>query len=132
LESRPLGPGGALSLKASYTGLTARDEVSGAALLRRPRDKFSAELGSRLCRRVDLAASLLYIGKRMDRDFSVFPYQDLKLPAYLLLGAVLSTSVSPALDLYVRLDNILNARYEMVWGYGTPAFSFAAGLRLAL
>jgi vitamin B12 transporter len=132
LESRPLGPGESLSFRVSYTRLTARDEVSGATLLRRPRDKFSAEVGSHLFRRVDLAASLLYIGNRTDRDFSVFPSQDVRLAGYALLGGVLSTSVSPTLDLYVRLDNILNARYEMVWGYGTPAFSFAAGLRLIL
>ncbi|MGD1008736.1 MAG: TonB-dependent receptor [Candidatus Aminicenantales bacterium] len=132
LESRPLGPGESLSLRASYTRLIARDEATGEALLRRPRDKFSAEVGSRLFRRVDLSASLLFVGKRMDRDFSVYPYQDIPLASYALLGAVISTPVSRALDLYVRLDNILNARYEMVWGYGTPAFSFVAGLRLIL
>jgi vitamin B12 transporter len=132
LETRPLGPDESLSFRTSYTRLTARDELSGAALLRRPRDKFSAELGSRLFRRLDLAASLLYVGKRTDRDFSTFPFQDVRLPGYFLLGAVLSTSVSPALDFYVRLDNMLNARYETVWGYGTPGFSLAVGFRLAL
>jgi vitamin B12 transporter len=132
LESRPLGPDEFLSFRTCYTRLTARDEVSGAALLRRPRDKFSTELGTRLFKRMDLAASLLYVGKRTDRDFSAFPYQDVGLPGYVLLGAVLSISVSPALDLYARLDNLLNAHYEMVWGYGTPGFSLAAGFRLAL
>jgi len=132
LETRPLGPNDALNLRVSYTRLTAREEPSGAALLRRPRDKFSAEIGGRLFRGLDLAASLLYVGKRTDRDFSAYPYTTVMLPGYLLLGAVLSTSVSPALDLYIRLDNILNARYEMVWGYGTPGFSFNAGFRLAL
>ena len=52
------------------------------------------------------------------------------LPGYLLLGAVLSTPVSSSLDLYVRVDNLLNSRYEMVWGYGTPGFSLTAGFRL--
>jgi vitamin B12 transporter len=132
LESRPLGPGGALSFRASYTRLTARDEVSGAALLRRPRDKFSAEIGSRLFQRIDLAASFLYVGKRMDRDFSAFPYQDVRLAGYTLLGGAVSTSINPTLDLFLRLDNILNARYEMVWGYGTPGFTINIGFRLAL
>ncbi len=130
LDSRPLGPGESLRLKASYTRLIARDEVTGEALLRRPRDKVSAEVGSRLFRRVDLSASLLYVGKRLDQEFSVYPYEDVPLAGYTLLGAVISTPVSRGLDLYVRLDNILNARYEMVWGYGTPAFSFVVGLRL--
>jgi vitamin B12 transporter len=132
LESRPLGPDGALNFRASYTRLQARDEVSGTALLRRPRDKFSADVWSRLFNRIDLAASLLFVGERADRDFSAFPYQTVTLPGYVLLNAVLSTAVSSSLDLFVRLDNLLDTRYEMVWGYGTPGFSFNAGFRLAL
>jgi vitamin B12 transporter len=128
LEARPLG---AESFRLSYTRLTARDELSGAALLRRPGNKFSAEFGSRLFRRFDLSASFLYVGARADRDFSTFPYPTVTLPGYVLLGAVLSTPLSPSLDVYIRVDNILNARYEVVWGYGTPGFSFTAGFRLA-
>jgi vitamin B12 transporter len=130
LETRPLGPDDPLDFRVSYTRLTAREEVSGTALLRRPRDKFSAEMGARLFRGLDFAATLLYVGKRADRDFSAFPYQTVTLPGYLLLGAVISQSVTSTLDLYIRLDNILNSRYEMVWGYGTPGFSFNAGFRL--
>lgn len=130
LETRPLGPDDPLSFRVSYTRLTAREELSGTALLRRPRDKFAAEIGGQLFRRFDLTASLLYVGKRADRDFSAYPYATVMLPGYLLLGAVLSTPVSSSLDLYVRVDNLLNSRYEMVWGYGTPGFSLTAGFRL--
>jgi vitamin B12 transporter len=130
LEARPAGPDGALNFRAAYTRLSARDEDSGEALLRRPRDKFSAEVWSRLFRRLDLTASLLFVGKRADRDFSAFPYETIALPGYVLLNAVVSTAVSPALDLFVRFDNLLGVRYELVWGYGTPGFSFNAGFRL--
>ena len=130
LETRPLGPDDPLSFRVSYTRLTAREELSGTALLRRPRDKLAAEIGGQLFRRFDLTASLLYVGKRADRDFSAYPYATVMLPGYLLLGAVLSTPVSSSLDLYVRVDNLLNSRYEMVWGYGTPGFSLTAGFRL--
>jgi vitamin B12 transporter len=132
LESRPGGPDESLTFRTSYTRLAARNEVSGALLLRRPRDKFSAELGARIFKRTDLTASVLYVGRRTDRDYSVFPYEDVELPGYVLVGAILSASVNSALDLYVRLDNILNARYEAIWGYGTPGFSLIGGFRLAL
>jgi len=130
LESRPLGPDDPLTFTASYTRLTAREELSGTPLLRRPRDKFAAEIAARPFRGLDFAASLLYVGKRADRDFSAFPYATVTLPGYFLLGAVLSTPVTPTLELYVRLDNLLNSRYEMVWGYGTPGFTFNIGFRL--
>jgi len=74
----------------------------------------------------------LYVGRRLDRDFSAYPYQTVGLPGYVLLGAVLSTAVDSRFELFLRLDNILDARYEQVWGYGAPGRSVRAGLRLAL
>jgi vitamin B12 transporter len=131
LDARPLGADGPLSFRTSYTRLTARDEVSGAVLLRRPRDKFSADLWSSLGKRVDFGASLLFVGKRADRDFSAYPYQTVTLPGYILINAVLSAAVSPSFDLFVRLDNLLGSRYEMVWGYGTYGFTATGGFRLS-
>jgi vitamin B12 transporter len=130
LNSRPLGADRSLSLRAAYTRLAARNEASGEPLLRRPRDKFSAEAATRLFGRFDLTATLLYTGSRPDRDYSAPPYPTVSLPGYLLLNAVVSTAVIPSLDLFVRVDNILGTRYEMVWGYGTYGFSLVAGFRI--
>jgi vitamin B12 transporter len=74
----------------------------------------------------------LYVGRRLDRDFSAYPYQTVELPGYALLDAVFSTAVNSQLELFLRLDNILGARYEQVWGYGAPGRSVRTGLRLAL
>jgi outer membrane cobalamin receptor len=74
----------------------------------------------------------LTIGRRLDRDFSAYPYQTVELPGYVLLGAVLSTAVDSRLELFLRLDNILGARYEQVWGYGAPGFSLTMGIRCVL
>jgi vitamin B12 transporter len=131
LEARPQGPDSLFSVRATYTRLAARDLVSGEGLLRRPHDKFCADVWARLGKRLDLAASLLVTGQRTDRDFSAYPYPTVALPGYLLLNAVVSTSVSRSLDLYVRLDNILNTRYEMISGYGTYGLAVTAGFRLA-
>ncbi|OGD18729.1 MAG: hypothetical protein A2Y70_03415 [Candidatus Aminicenantes bacterium RBG_13_64_14] len=124
--------GGGVRLGASYTRLTARDEDAGTDLLRRPRDKFSADIGARLAGRFDLTVTSLYVGRRLDRDFSAYPYQTVRLPGYVLLGAVLSTAVGPRLEFFARFDNILGARYEQVWGYGAPGFSLTTGIRCVL
>ncbi|HYA48183.1 MAG TPA: TonB-dependent receptor [Burkholderiales bacterium] len=130
VDSRPLGADRSLSLRAAYTRLTARNEVSGEPLLRRPRDKFSAQAATCLFGRFDLAATLLYTGPRPDRDYSAPPYPTVTLPGYLLLNAVVSAPLGRSLDLFVRLDNILGTQYEMVRGYGTLGFSLIAGFRL--
>jgi len=118
-----------LSLRACYTRLSAIDKATGAPLLRRPRDKFSADVQARLLRRFDTVVSVLVVGKRLDRNFSVYPYQDVSLRNYALLNAVISTPVTSSLDLFLRLDNITNTRYEMVWGYGTLGFCVNVGFR---
>jgi len=119
-------------LSASYARLSALDTDAGTELLRRPRDKFSADVGFRLFRRFDLAAHALWVGRRLDRDFSAYPYATVALPGYVLLDAALTTALGSQLELFLRVDNILDARYETVWGYGTPSRTLRAGLRLSL
>ncbi len=119
-------------LDASYTRLSARDTDAGTELFRRPRDKFSVDAGFRLFGRFDLAAQALWVGRRLDRDFSAYPYATVALPGYVLLDAALTAPVGPQLELFFRVDNILDARYETVWGYGAPRITARTGFRLAL
>ncbi|MGZ5515631.1 MAG: TonB-dependent receptor plug domain-containing protein [Candidatus Aminicenantales bacterium] len=128
-EARPKGGS---RLSASYTRLSARDRDAGTELLRRPRDKFSAEAGARFFGRFDLAAHVLWVGRRFDRDFSVYPYPTIALPGYVLLDAVVTTAVGPHFELFARVDNLLHVRYETVWGYGAPGLTARTGFRLTL
>jgi len=125
-------PAEALRLRTSYTRLKAVNEETDVELLRRPRDKFSADVRARFAKRVDTTLSLLYVGKRLDTDYSSYPYLNDMLPGYVLLNGVISTSINPRLDLFARFDNILNTRYQMVWGYGALGFTINIGFRLAL
>ena len=122
---------GGARLRASYARLTAKDVDAGTELLRRPRDKFSADVGARFAGRFDLTVTTLYVGRRLDRDFSTVPYPTVSLPGYILVNAVLSAGVGPRLELFARLDNILGARYEQIWGYGAPGFSLRTGFRFS-
>ena len=130
--SAELRPYEGLHFGAAYTRLSARDLDAQTDLLRRPRNKLSADASARLFGRFDLAASLLWVGRRLDRDFSAVPYAIVTLPGYVLLDAVLTASLGSGLEVFVRADNLLGTRYETVWGYGSPGRAFRTGLRLAL
>jgi vitamin B12 transporter len=119
-------------LRASYTRLSARDTEAGTDLLRRPRDKFSAEAGVRLFGRFDLSTEVLWAGRRFDRDYSADPYPTVALPGYVLLDAVVTAPAGPRFELFFRVDNILGARYETAWGYGSPGLTARTGFRFAL
>jgi vitamin B12 transporter len=117
---------------ASYTRLSARDAGSGEELLRRPRDKFAADASVRLFGRVGLTGRALWVGRRLDSDFSVYPAAPVELRPYLLLDFALTAPLGPDLELVLRADNLLDARYETVWGYGSPGRSARLGFRLVL
>lgn len=124
-------PAEGVRLRTSYTRLSARDAEAGTELMRRPRDKFAAEASARVFGRVGLAASLLWVGRRLDRDFSASPAATVALPGYALLDVVLSVPLGSGLEGFVRGDNLLGTRYETVWGYGSPGRTLRAGFRLA-
>jgi vitamin B12 transporter len=130
--SAEVKPADGLRFAASYARLSAYDTQTGAELLRRPRDKFSADAGVRLFERFDLAGHVLWVGRRLDRDFSAYPYATVVMPGYVLLDAALTAGLGPRLDVFLRVDNVLGTRYETVWGYGTPGRTARLGFRLAL
>ncbi|MEN6559230.1 MAG: TonB-dependent receptor [Acidobacteriota bacterium] len=130
--SAEAAPAEGARLRASYTRLSARDTEAGTELLRRPRDKFSAEAGCRLFGRFDLSAEALWVGRRLDRDYSAYPYPTVALPGYVLLNAVVTAPVGPRLQIFLRVDNILDARYQTVWGYGSPGLAARTGFRMTI
>ncbi len=125
-------PADGVRLSASYTRLSARDLDAGTELPRRPRDTFAAGAEARLFRRVDLAVGGRWVGRRPDLDFSALPAATVTLDGYVLLDASVAISLGPGLEVFVRAANILDERYEAVWGYGVPGRTFRTGFRLSL
>ena len=115
---------------ASYTKLEAKDKVKNSYLLRRPKDKVTANLSYSFFKKWSINLSFLYIGKRDDADFSTWPYPQVTLPSYTLFNASASFDLSSHIQIFSRFDNILDKKYEMILGYGTPSFSVYGGFKL--
>ncbi len=119
-----------LSLSAEYTRTEARDEDSGEYLLRRPRHKFALRVSTGFTAKGRVTADLLYIGEREDNFWVGYESTRVTLDSYFLINAAAAYDLLPSLQVFARLDNVLNQQYEVVKGYGTPGFSLYAGLRL--
>ena len=120
-----------LSFNLVYSRLKAQDKIRETPLLRRPEDMISARLSTFFLRRWTAAVSFDYVGLRKDINYSVWPAMTVTLPAYSLLNGVVSYEAGKNAQLFVRLDNILDNRYEMVYGYGTLGFSIQTGVKLS-
>jgi len=125
-------PSDALSVRAAYTVTEAKNSQTEENLLRRPRDKFNLQVFSSFLEHGRISLSLLHVGARDDMEFIGYTSQRTSLDPYTLLNAAAGFDVCPWIRFSVKMDNILNTRYEMVKGYGTAGFSVYAGIRLLL
>jgi vitamin B12 transporter len=77
-----------------------------------------------------LSLSAVYLGARDDLDYSGWAARRVRLDPFLVLNAAASLRLSGGVEALLRLDNILDERFELVRGYGTAGFSLYAGIRV--
>lgn len=115
-----------LTVRAAYTYLSASNHVTGKQLARRPRHALSASLDWRTpLRDLSVGADLRLVGDSFD-DAGNFTAID----GHALLTLRASVPLGQQFELYGRIENVTDARYETVAGYGTYGRSAYAGVRL--
>jgi vitamin B12 transporter len=120
-----------LVLKAQYTYTWALDLQTDSPLLRRPQNQadfnaFFEKDGA------GLGLEVLYVGDRADENFATYPASPVTLPPYWLVNLRASFEISPQVKFFGRVDNLLNASYEEIYGYGTPGLSVYMGTKVSL
>jgi vitamin B12 transporter len=113
--------GGGFDLSLAYAWTDARDETSGARLLRVPERSGSATLG--------------WTGDRLSAALTVRGESDQDDAGGVRKGFVTahlnsSYALTDAVTLTARIENLADARYQQVLGYGEPGRSGYVGVRL--
>ena len=113
-------------VQASYTYLTATNTVTGKQLARRPQHlaSVSADWTTPL-HDLKLGADLRMVGDSFD-DRGNFTALD----GYGLLTLRASVPLGQHLEIYARVENITDAQYQTVAGYGTYGRSAYGGVRV--
>ena len=96
------------------------DDATGESLLRRPNNKFTANLGLALSARTHVGIDAIVSSSRDDNDFSSFPATRVSLPSYGLVNLSLKHKLRKHLDLGLRLENVTDEDYELAYGFNTP------------
>ncbi len=120
-----------LSFRASWTHLRSRDLDSGSPLLRRPENSLHLDL-TFVQRALSIAAELNYLGSRFDINYSAYPAETVKLKPAALVNLLLNYELKPQLTVFLHIQNLLNTRYELIYGYGSPGATFTTGFKLKL
>ena len=117
-----------LKLRADYTYTEAQDADLDQQLVRRPKNKISANARWQALEALSLDASLLYVGSWIDgsRDFSV---AGLHAHPYWTADLAASYALTDNLALTARLNNLLDKRYENPVGFQGPGIGAYAGVK---
>lgn len=123
----------AIRVNASYTLTNTIDKTptdENFSLIRRPKNSAALTFNYNFSNEANANFDIVYVGKRDDEDFSVYPYRIVQLGAYTLLSISASYSILKNVQLYGRIENALNEKYEDVWGFGTAGRTGYIGLKL--
>lgn len=120
-----------LSVGAAYTYLDAR-ESTGEEEVRRAPHSGRADLNYAFANgkgNFNLAA--VYNGRMQDLGFSAvtFASERVTLDGYWLVTAAASYEIAPGMELFGRVENLLDQDYEEVFGFNTAGLAAYAGLR---
>ncbi len=129
--------GNNLSLNATYT-YTDSVESDGAGgykdEVRRARHTASLNLAWQVMDNLHINTNAQYNGSQTDVFFPPWPTpsETVILNEYTLLNVSAHFNATESLDIYLRLDNLLDDNYEEVFGYQTLGFGASVGLRFRL
>ena len=123
-----------LTFTGQYTYTDGQD-ANGAELVRRPKHLASVNLAYEfLDGRVKLDLGIDYNGTQKDIQFSNFfaTRTIVTLDGFVLVNLAASYELVEGVELYGRVENLLDDDYQEVLGFGAPGISGFSGIRMKL
>lgn len=120
----------ALLVQASYSYVDATNRSPGTInfgrqLVRRPQHSVTAMVDYRWPFGLETGATLTHVGASFDTANN-----SRKVEGYVLADVRAAFPISGRIDIYGRIENLFNERYETVFRYGTPGRAGYFGVRL--
>ncbi len=119
-----------IRVRADYTFTRTVDATTGLELLRRPKEKWSANVIWNPIDPLTLSATVLHTGSFIDanRDFSI---PRLLAPAYTVVNVAADYAVTDQVKVFGRVDNLFNVHYQNPTGFLQPSLGVYGGIRVA-
>ncbi|OHD67020.1 MAG: hypothetical protein A2176_16235 [Spirochaetes bacterium RBG_13_51_14] len=119
-----------LAINGYYTFTRVKDKTFHTGdMVRRPRHQAGFTVNYAFLKKGNVNLGFTYVGKR--RDYFRYPYYSSMNPYY---KADLAASwwIVDQLQVFFRIENLLNKKYEEVRGYRTPRISLYGGLKAVI
>ncbi|MEW4466213.1 TonB-dependent receptor [Parasphingorhabdus sp. JC815] len=116
----------AMTWAVNYSLIDAKDRDTGLRLNRRPKHSVNASIDYDWSFGLQTGATITHVGSHFDDGANTT-----RVPGYVLVDVRAAVPITGNIELYGRVDNLLNERYETVFRYGAPGRSAFAGVRLS-
>ncbi|TNE63882.1 MAG: TonB-dependent receptor [Alphaproteobacteria bacterium] len=111
-----------IRLDASYTYTDATDGTTGDRLIRQPKHHIYAALNWDFTKALSAQASVTYNSNQIDSNAAI-------IDGWTRFDVRTAYKLNDTFELYARVDNLFDADYQVISGYGTPGRSLYAGIR---
>lgn len=125
-----LKPLPSLDMKIAHT-YTDTEDAEGIRLARRPLNKASLSTAYRFSEKLRANVDLIWVGERDESGYAKDKHGNrvYTLDAYTVINVAGSYALTNALDVYGRVDNLFDEKYEEAWSYATPGLSVYGGVK---
>ncbi len=120
-----------LTLTGFYSfvdGTAIRNGIDSYGLLRRPKQSFGLQAAVQATQKLYVSANFRSYGQRGDLNFTGIGSTAVVLPAYQLLDGYVQYGINGRIRVFANVNNILDKRYQEIYGYSTMGTNFNAGL----
>ncbi len=122
-------------LKANFTYTDIKNKSDNSPdkdkpLIRRPNVKITLNMNYDFQEKANMNCEIIFVSRRDDLDFSFFPAVRVKLQSYTLVNLSASYQFFEFLQIYGRIENLFDTKYEEVLGYTTPGLSGYGGIKI--
>ena len=128
MEVRPLTD---LTLRGTYTYQQALNMTTGSQLLHRPKDKASFDADYQFLEKAHIHLNVLMVGQKADTAYISYSSVPVAIAGYTLVNLAGSYDINKNLQVFSRIDNLLNKQYEDVYGYGTSGLAGYGGVKVS-
>jgi len=119
-----------LLINIGYTHLFKAHDQKEKALVRRAKDDVRVAVDYYGITDLHLGIEAQYIGSRTDSKFNPdFTSSEVETGKYALLNMTANYTLNNEFEVYGKIDNITDEKYQSVYGYATSPRAFYAGVR---
>jgi vitamin B12 transporter len=120
-------PVDAMTLKVQYSLIDTENRDTGLDLARRPRQTATALIDYRWPFGLQTGATVAHVGSSFDNAANTRA-----LEGYVLVDLRAALPITDLLEVYGRVENVFDERYQTIFQYGSPGRAAYAGVRLTL